>query len=77
MSVNLFPRFSLFMTSAITYPGLDSEPFQLNCLLLGESRTHTFSVGIQAKKAVGAFNKAIKEEKRHAFDHVDADTLIL
>jgi Crinkler effector protein N-terminal domain len=45
--------------------------------VLGEDHSHVFPVEISASKTVGALKKAIKAEKMHAFEHVDADSLIL
>jgi hypothetical protein len=54
-----------------------SGTFNLNCLVLGHDASHIFPIEIGENKTVGALRKAIKDEKRHAFQHVDADTLVL
>jgi len=65
------------MTPVAIHPTLNSEPLQLNCLVLGKSRNHIFIVEIAATKSVRALKDAIKEKKRPAFDYVPADTLVL
>ena len=45
--------------------------------MLGESRSHIFPVKIAGTESVGALKKAIKNEKKPAFYHVPADTLVL
>ncbi len=56
-----------------------NEPLrlELNCLMLGEGRGHIFPLEIPGTKTVGALREAIKDKKKNAFYHVDADTLIL
>jgi hypothetical protein len=49
----------------------------LNCLVLGHDASHIFPIEIAESKTVGALRKAIKDEKEHAFQHVDADALLL
>jgi len=65
------------MTPVAIHPTLSSEPLQLHCLVLGESRNRIFAVEIAATKSVGALKKVTKHKKMHAFEHVDADTLVL
>jgi hypothetical protein len=50
-------------------------PLNLNCWVLGEDSTRIFPVKIDPNENVGALKKAIKEEKKLAFDHIDADSL--
>jgi len=50
---------------------------ELNCLVLGDDRSHIFTIEIPDTKTVSALKKAIKDEKKPAFDHIPADTLIL
>ncbi len=50
---------------------------ELNCLILGEGPGHIFPLEIPGTKTVGALREAIKDKKKNAFYHVDADTLIL
>jgi hypothetical protein len=50
---------------------------RINCLVLGETHNHIFSVKIAGTESVGALKDAIKAEKQPAFDHVPADTLVL
>ena len=45
--------------------------------MLNDDTSHIFPIEIAESKTVGALRKAIKDEKRHAFKHVDADTLVL
>ena len=54
-----------------------STTINLNCWIYDEDPARIFPVEIAATKTVGALKKAIKHEKRHAFEHVDADTLDL
>ena len=54
-----------------------SSTLDLNCLVLGHDASHIFPIEIAERKTVGALRKAIKDEKEHAFQHVDADNLIL
>jgi hypothetical protein len=59
--------------SVTSYPLL----LEINCLVLGESRSHIFTIVIADAKNVSALKDAIKEKKQPAFDHVPADTLVL
>jgi hypothetical protein len=56
---------------------LNLHTLELNCIVQGDEPTHAFLVKILNTKNVGALKKAIKEEKTHAFEQVDADTLNL
>jgi len=47
----------------------------LNCWVLGEDSARIFPVKIDRDENVGALKKAIKEEKKPAFDHITADSL--
>ncbi|KIL71411.1 hypothetical protein M378DRAFT_43028, partial [Amanita muscaria Koide BX008] len=49
----------------------------LNCLVSGEPYSRIFKVRIEASQAVADLKDAIKEEKKNAFQHVDARTLNL
>ena len=49
----------------------------LNCLVLGHDASHIFPIEIAERKTVGALKDAIKDKKEHAFQHVDADALLL
>ena len=51
-----------------------SGTLDLNCLVLGHDASHIFPIEIAESKTVGTLRKAIKDEKRPAFDHVPADT---
>ena len=46
-------------------------------VVLGETQQFIFPVKIDAAENVGTLKEPIKEKKRHAFQHVDADTLML
>jgi len=46
-------------------------------LVLGDDPSHVFTVEIPKTKTVSILKKAIKEEKKHALEGVDADTLVL
>ena len=54
-----------------------SGTLDLNCFVLGHGASHIFPIEIAENKTVGALRKAIKDEKEHAFPHIDADTLVL
>jgi hypothetical protein len=45
--------------------------------VLGHDASRIFPIEIAERKTVGALRKAIKDEKDHAFQQVDADNLIL
>ena len=49
----------------------------LNCLVSGADPDHIFTIEIANTKNISALKKAIKDEKKPAFDHVPADTLVL
>ncbi|KIM79435.1 hypothetical protein PILCRDRAFT_74257 [Piloderma croceum F 1598] len=56
----------------------ESQPqLNLNCLVLDDDTSRIFLIEIAERKTVGALRKAIKDEKEHAFQHVDADALLL
>jgi hypothetical protein len=46
-------------------------------LVLDDDTSHIFPIEITESKTVGALRKAIKDDKEHAFQHVDADALLL
>jgi hypothetical protein len=46
-------------------------------LVLGDDHARVFTIEILSTKNVSALKRAIKDEKKHAFEHVDADTLVL
>ena len=50
---------------------------ELNCLVSGDDPNHIFTIEIADTKNVSALKDAIKEKKQLAFQHIDADTLIL
>ena len=50
-------------------------PLILNCWVLGEDSTSIFPVEIDRGKNVGSLKKAIREEKKPAFDHITANSL--
>ena len=55
-----------------------SRTFELNCFVLNDDATgDTFLIKIEVDKTVGALKEAIKEKKKHALQHVDADDLII
>ncbi|KIM72338.1 hypothetical protein PILCRDRAFT_742219 [Piloderma croceum F 1598] len=65
---------------AVIYPNPPSQlqpQLNLNCLVLGHDASHVFPIEIAESKTVGALRKAIKDEKRPAFDHIPTDTLLL
>jgi Crinkler effector protein N-terminal domain len=58
---------------------ISSEPqiLELNCLVSGDDQSHIFPVNILCTESIGDLKKAIKNEKKPAFDHIPTDTLIL
>jgi hypothetical protein len=56
---------------------MSSTTVELNCLVLGDDSRHVFPVKIATTESVGALKKAIKNEKKNVFQHVDADALVL
>jgi hypothetical protein len=48
---------------------------ELNCLVLGEDQSHIFAIEIEDNKKVSALRDVIKDKKKHAFEHSDADAL--
>ncbi|KAI9448767.1 hypothetical protein BJY52DRAFT_303470 [Lactarius psammicola] len=50
---------------------------ELNCLVFSDDPSHIFTIEIMDTKNVSALKKAIKDEKKHAFQHADADALTL
>ena len=48
---------------------------ELNILVLGDNHSHVFPVKIAATESVGTLKDAIKDKKKHMFEHVDADSL--
>jgi hypothetical protein len=65
------------MASLVTHPSLDSEPFQLNCLVLGDHYSRVFPVEIAGTMTVGTLNDVIKDRNMHAFQRLDAKSLLL
>jgi hypothetical protein len=66
------------MNLVVTRPSPNSERLlELNCLVLGDDPGRVFPVKIAASESVGTLKEAIKDKKKHAFEHVDADTLVL
>ena len=68
------------MTLAAIHPNSSSESqpqLNLNCLVLGHDPSRIFPIEIAEGKTVGALKDAIKDKKEHAFQHVDADALLL
>jgi len=80
VSANGFLMLYLFTTLVATHlnPPSESQPqLNLNCLVLGDDASHIFPIEIAEYKTVGALKDDIKDKKKHAFQHVDADTLVL
>jgi hypothetical protein len=71
--------FCVFVASFILKSlGFATPPIvELNCLVLGDDPCHIFPIKINTTESVGTLKEAIKDKKRHAFQHVDADTLVL
>jgi Crinkler effector protein N-terminal domain len=49
----------------------------LNCCVFGDDPSRVFSVDIDNNKNISVLRKAIKDEKKSAFDSIDADRLDL
>ena len=49
----------------------------LKCWVLGEKASRVFPVKIAGTESIGTLKKAIKEEKRPAFNQIPADVLDL
>ena len=49
----------------------------LNCFVLGQDRSHIFKVTLAPTKSIADLKEGIREEKKPAFDHVPAYTLVL
>ena len=54
---------------------LSHHSLYINCLVFGDGSSHLFTIEIEDTKNVSALKKAIKDEKKHSFEHVDADSL--
>jgi hypothetical protein len=67
------------MSSTQAPPDCDtlSPELQLNCWLVGDDASQIFPVKITKTETVGTLRKAIKEEKKIAFQYVDPDSLRL
>jgi hypothetical protein len=70
-------------SSVATPPSSNTQPHSADCTLelfcwvQGDPHDQAFSLQIAETKTVSALKKAIKEEKKIAFGHVDADSLKL
>lgn len=49
----------------------------LNCLVLSDDASCVFLIEIMKSKTISVLRDAIKDKKRHAFQHVDTDALFL
>jgi hypothetical protein len=54
-----------------------SDMLNINCWVLGDNPQRVFSLKIAKLEMVDALKKVIKNEKKHAFDGIDADLLNL
>ena len=54
-----------------------SNILKLNCWVLGDDPHHIFPVKVASSKMVIYLKKAIKDEKKHVFNDLDADSLDL
>jgi hypothetical protein len=52
-------------------------PLELNCLVLGQDRSHVFRVSLPQTRYIEDLKKGIREKKKPEFDHVPADTLVI
>jgi hypothetical protein len=54
------------------------DTFDLNCCILGDyNPRRVFTVEIANNKTVSILQEIIKNKNKYAFEHVDADTLVL
>ena len=58
-------------------PASSVQQLVLNCLVLGDQRSHIFPVEISATKSVGMLKDLIKEKKHPHFQYFSADNLVL
>ncbi|KAF9898821.1 hypothetical protein EC991_010310 [Linnemannia zychae] len=56
---------------------MDNNPLTLFCLVDGEATTKAFPVEIAPAKTIGDLKKLIKDAKPNAFEHIDANDLVL
>ena len=49
----------------------------LNYLVLSDNASCVFSIEITKSKTISVLRDAVKDKKRHAFQHVDTDALFL
>ena len=49
----------------------------LNCLVLSDNASCVFSIKITKSKTISVLRDAIKDKKRHAFQHINTDALFL
>jgi hypothetical protein len=69
---------SLIVIHPVPLPSLPSVSIlELNCFVHDDDPRHVFSVKIARAESVSTLQKAIKEEKKPALDHVSADALEL
>jgi Crinkler effector protein N-terminal domain len=54
-----------------------SSNLELNCFVHGDDPRHVFPVKIASTESVGTLKEVIKEKKKVALEHVDADALSL
>lgn len=70
----------LILASLVTHPTSFSDSrhnLAINCVVFGDDRSHVFTIEIDDTKNVSTLKKAIKDEKKHTFRDVDADSLVL
>ena len=57
----------------------ESRPFHytldLNCFVYGDDPSRIFPVKIASTESVGTLKEWVKDKKKHAFEHVDAEAL--
>jgi hypothetical protein len=68
---------SATQSSSPSGPSLTNRILELNCLVQGDDLRNIFPVKIDSTESVGSLKKAIWIEKKHAFQHVDTNTLVL
>jgi hypothetical protein len=56
---------------------LTNRILELNCLVQGDNLRNAFPVKVDITETVGTLKELIKDKKKHAFQHVDTNTLVL
>jgi hypothetical protein len=76
--VLLIPCLSLTVIHPVPPPSIPSVPIlELNCFIRDDDPRHIFPVKIARTESVSTLKKLVKEEKKPALDHINADALEL